>query len=80
MTTRRLEVFHSTLTRLGWVVRGGGETLSRHRNQTEAETAACLASRKAVSNGAIAQAVSHKMDGTVRARRSFGHDGERRPD
>ena len=79
MTTTRREVFHSTLTRLGWVVREGGETLSRHRNQKEAETAACLASRKAVLSGAIAEAVFHKVDGTVRARRSYGHNGAQRP-
>ena len=79
MTTRRREVFHSTLTRLGWVVREGGETLSRHRNQKEAETAARLASRKVFLSGGFAEVVFHKVDGTVRERRSYGHDGEPQP-
>ena len=79
MTTRIREVFHSSLTKLGWVVREGGETISQHRNQKEAETAARIAGRKAHLNGGIAQAVFHKVDGSVREKRTYGRDPEHRP-
>ena len=76
MTARKREVFHSSLTRMGWVVREGGETISLHRNQKEAEAAACLASRKAYLSGGTAQAVFHKVDGSVREKRTYGRDRE----
>jgi len=79
MTTRKCEVFHSSLTRTGWVVREGGETISLHRNQKEAEMAARLASRKVYLSGGIAQAVFHKVDGSVREKRSYGRDPEHHP-
>ena len=79
MTTKKIEVFHSSLTKMGWVVREGGETISLHRNQKEAEMAARLAGRKAYLNGSIAQAVFHKVDGSVRERRTYGRDSERLP-
>lgn len=72
MKTTRREVFHSSLTRLGWVVKEGGETLSRHRSQKEAELAARLACRKAYLSGGLAQAVFHKSDGSIREERSYG--------
>ena len=79
MTTRKREVFHSSLTKLGWVVREGGETLSQHRNQKEAEMAARIAGRKAYLNGSIAQAVFHKVDGSVREKRNYGRNSVHRP-
>ena len=79
MTTRKCEVFHSSLTKIGWVVREGGETISQHRNQKEAEMAARVAGRKAFLNGGIAQAVFHKVDGSVRERRTYGRDNEHHP-
>ena len=79
MSKRRLEVFHSSLTKMGWVVREGGETLSRHRSQRDAEQAARLAGRKAHLQGSLAQAVFHKKDGSIREARIYGRDPEHRP-
>ena len=79
MTIRKREVFHSSLTKIGWVVREGGETISQHRNQKEAEMAARIAGRKAFLNGGIAQAVFHKVDGSIRERRTYGRDREHHP-
>jgi Uncharacterized protein conserved in bacteria (DUF2188) len=79
MTTRKREVFHSSLTKMGWVVREGGETISQHRNQKEAEMAARLCGRKAYLDGGLGQAVFHKIDGTIREERTYGRDPERRP-
>jgi len=59
---------------MGWVVREGGETISLHRNQKEAEMAARLAGRKAYLSGSIAQAVFHKVDGSVREKCTYGRD------
>jgi len=60
--------------RAGWVVREGGETLSLHRNQKEAEKAARLAGREAHLHGGIGQAVFHRRDGSIRAARWYGDD------
>jgi len=79
MTTRKREVFHSSLTKLGWVVREGGETISQHRSQKEAEMAARLCGRKAYLNGGLGQAVFHKTDGTIREERTYGRDPQQRP-
>jgi Uncharacterized protein conserved in bacteria (DUF2188) len=79
MTTRKCEVFHSSLTKKGWVVREGGETISLHHSQKEAEMAARLASRKVYLSGGTAQAVFHKVDGSVRERRTYGRDAEHQP-
>jgi len=64
---------------MGWVVKEGGETLSRHRNQREAEVAACLAGRRAYLAGGLGKAVFHKSDGTIREERTYGRDQERQP-
>jgi len=72
-------VFHSSLTKQGWAVTEGGETVSRHRNQKEAETATRNAGRKAYSEGGLGQAVLHKSDGTIREERTYGKDPERTP-
>ena len=79
MTTRTREVFHSSLTRMGWVVREGGQTISLHSNQKEAETAARLAGSKVYLSGGTAEAVFHKVDGSVREKRTYGRDREFHP-
>ena len=63
MAKQKRHVFHSSLTKDGWVVREGGETLSRHTNQKGAETAARKAGRKAQAAGGLGQAVLHKKMG-----------------
>jgi hypothetical protein len=67
----RRHIFHSTLTRRGWEVREGGESLSQHRNQKECERAAIAAARRDCRQGVLAEVVLHKRDGSVRAQRSF---------
>jgi hypothetical protein len=67
----RRHIFHSTLTRRGWEVREGGESLSQHRNQKECERAAIAAARRDCRQGVLAEAVLHKRDGSVRAQRTF---------
>jgi len=79
MAKSKRHVFHSSLTKQGWAVTEGGETVSRHRNQKEAETAARNAGRKAYSEGGLGQAVLHKSDGTIREERTYGKDPERTP-
>ena len=79
MATNRRQIFHSTRTRLGWAVREGGETLSRHRTQKEAESAARAASRDAWLSGGLAQAVLHKKDGTIREEHTYGRDPHSSP-
>lgn len=79
MAKPKRNVFHSSLTKTGWVVTEGGETVSRHGNQKDAETAARKAGRKAHAKGGLGQAVLHKRDGTIREERTYGKDPERTP-
>ena len=73
-------VFHSLLTKAGWVVTEGGETVSRHRTQKGAETAARIAGRLAYDGrGGLGQAVLHKSDGSIREERTYGEDPESTP-
>jgi hypothetical protein len=72
-------VFHSSLTKNGWVVIEGGETISRNSNQKANEAAAIAAGRKAYRDGGLGQAVLHKSDGTIREERTYGKDPERHP-
>jgi hypothetical protein len=72
MVTKICQVFHSSRTRWGWAVIEGGETLSRHQYQKQAEAAATAACRKAWLTGDLAQAVLHKKDGTIRTKRTYG--------
>ena len=78
LKSKRL-VFHSSLTRNGWVVTEGGETVSRNSNQKANEAAAIAAGRKAYQVGGLGQAVLHKSDGSIREERSYGKDPERTP-
>ena len=77
MAKHKRHVFHSSLTKTGWVVTEGGETVSRHTNQRGAETAARIAGRRALDDGGLGQAVLHKSDGTIREERTYGKDPER---
>jgi hypothetical protein len=79
MVTKKRQVSHSSRTRWGWAVVEGGETLSRHRYQKEAESAATAASRRAWLKGGLAQAVLHKKDGTIRKQRIYGKDSGQHP-
>ena len=72
MTEQQIcHVFHSTLTRNGWEVREGGETVSCHSNQPECEAAAVASALQVNDKGGLAQAVLHESDGTIRQQRSF---------
>jgi Uncharacterized protein conserved in bacteria (DUF2188) len=79
MAKQTRKVFHSSLTKTGWVVTEGGQTVSRHTNQKGAETAARIAGRRAFEDGGLGQAVLHKRDGTIREERTYGKDPERTP-
>ena len=79
MAKQKRHVFHSSLTKNGWVVREGGETVSRHTNQKGAETAARIAGRRALEDGGLGQAVLHKANGEIREERTYGKDPERTP-
>jgi uncharacterized protein DUF2188 len=70
-------VFHSTLTRKGWIVVEGGEIIARNSNQKANEAAAIAAGRKAYEGGGLAQAVLHKSNGQIREERTYGKDPER---
>ena len=79
MAKGKRKVFHSSLTKKGWVVTEGGETVSRHENQKDNEAAAIAAGRKAYEDGGLGQAVLHKSDGSIREERTYGKDPERTP-
>jgi hypothetical protein len=79
MAKQKRKVFHSSLTKSGWVVTEGGETVSKHANQKESEVAATAAGRKAYEDGGLGQAVLHKSDGVIREERTYGKDPERHP-
>lgn len=78
MTAQQMcHIFHSTLTRNGWEVREGGETVSRHPNQQECEAAALASARQVTDEGGLAQAVLHEGDGTIRQQSTLGRDRQR---
>jgi hypothetical protein len=79
MAKQKRKVFHSSLTKKGWVVTEGGETISRNSNQKANEAAAIAAGRKAYEGGGLGQAVLHKSDGSIREERTYGKDPERTP-
>ena len=79
MATQKRKVFHSSLTKNGWVVTEGGETVSRNSNQKANETAAIAAGRKAYEDGGLGQAMLHKSNGEIREERTYGKDHERTP-
>jgi hypothetical protein len=79
MKTPKRAVFHSSLTKTGWVVTEGGEIKSRHSNQQANEGAAIAAGRKAFDSGGLGQAVLHKSTGEIRDERTFGKDPETTP-
>ena len=79
MAKQKRHVFHSLLTKNGWVVREGGETVSRNNNQKANEAAAVAAGRKAYNDGGLGQAVLHKSNGQIREERTYGKDPERTP-
>lgn len=79
MARQMRHVFHSSLTKTGWAVREGGETISRNSNQKANEAAAIAAGRKAYEEGGLGQAVLHKSDGSIREERTYGKDPERTP-
>ena len=55
MTAQQIcHIFHSTLTRYGWEVREGGETVSRHPNQQACEAAAIACARQVNDEGGLA--------------------------
>ena len=73
MPSPRRHIFHSILTRKGWVVREGGEPISNHPNQKECEQAAIAAARRDwEERGQLTRAVLHRRDGTIRVARSYG--------
>jgi hypothetical protein len=80
MARTRRAVFHSSLTKMGWAVIKGGQTVSRHRNQKDAEFAATSAGRNMRENGGLGRVVLHKSDGTIREERTYRKDPERHPD
>jgi hypothetical protein len=75
------EVFHSVPdpNGLGWAVKNGGETVSRHRKQETSEAAAVKAGHKAENDGGLGQAILHKRDGTIREERTYGSDPKKSP-
>jgi hypothetical protein len=79
MAKQKRKVFHSSLTKSGWAVTEGGETVSRHANQKQSEAAATAAGREAFGGGGLGQAVLHKSDGTIREERTYGKDPARHP-
>ena len=79
MATQMRRVFHSTLTKTGWIVSEGGEIVSRNSNQGANEAAAIAAGQKANQDGSLGQVVLHKNDGTIREERTYGRDPERTP-
>ena len=79
MAKQKRKVFHSSLTKNGWVVTEGGETVSRNSNQKANEAAAIAAGRKAYSDGGLGQAMLHKSSGEIREERTYGKDAERTP-
>jgi hypothetical protein len=79
MANQKRKVFHSSLTKTGWVVTEGGETISRNSNQKANEAAAIAAGRGAHKDGGLGQAVLHKSDGSIREERTYGKDPERTP-
>jgi len=79
MAKQSRKVFHSSLTKNGWVVTEGGETVSRNSNQKANEAAAVAAGRKVHKDGGLAQVVMHKATGVIREERTYGKDPERTP-
>jgi hypothetical protein len=79
MAKQQRQVFHSILTKNGWVVLLDKETVSRHETQKDAERAAISEGRAAYDGGGFAQAVLHKADGTIREERTYGKDPEKWP-
>jgi hypothetical protein len=79
MAHHKRKVFHSSLTKNGWAVTEGGETVSRNNNQKANEAAAIAEGRKALKDGGLGQAVLHKSDGSIREERTYGKDPERTP-
>jgi hypothetical protein len=79
MAKQTRKVFHSSMTKNGWVVTEGGETVSRNSNQKANEAAAIAAGRKAQKDGGLGQAVLHKANGEIREERTYGKDPERTP-
>ena len=78
MSERR--IFHSIYTKEnGWVVKSGGQVLSRHGSQEESEAAAIVHGNRVHEAGGLAQAVLHKADGVIREERTYGNDPERTP-
>ena len=77
MAKLKRHVFHSMLTRKGWIVTEGGEILARNSNQKANEAAAIAAGRKACERFGLGQAVLHKTNGQVREERTYGRDPER---
>jgi hypothetical protein len=73
------QVFNSSLSKNGWIVTSGGETLSQHEKQEESEAAAIAAAKEVHQGGGLAQAILHKSDGTIREERTYGKDPERTP-
>ena len=79
MAKQTRKVFHSSMTKNGWVVTEGGETVSRNSNQKANEAAAIAACRKIQKDGGLSQAVMHKANGEIREERTYGKDPERTP-
>jgi hypothetical protein len=79
MAKQKRHVFHSSLTKTGWAVREGGETISRNSNQKANEAAATAAGRKAYKDGCLGHAVLRKSNGQIREERTYGNDPERNP-
>ena len=72
-------VFNSSLTKDGWMVTTGGEPVSNHETQKEAEAAAIAAAKNVYKDGGLGQAVLHKANGMIRQERTYGKDPERTP-
>jgi hypothetical protein len=72
-------VFHSAPSKDGWKVTQSKETISTHKTQKAAESAAVAAGRAALASGGKGQAVLHKSDGTIREERTYGADPKKTP-
>jgi|EndMetStandDraft_2_1072991.scaffolds.fasta_scaffold439955_1 hypothetical protein len=53
MANQKRKVFHSSLTKTGWIVTEGGEMVSKNSSQKVNEAAAIAAGRKAYEDGGL---------------------------
>ena len=71
------QVFHSVLTKKGWVVKKGTVTVGTYDTQLQAEKVAKERGRAAYASGGLGQAVLHKSTGLIRTEHTYGNDPEK---